>query len=70
MTKVELLKLLEQVPDDAEIVVRGNDDDILGDYSYSPYVQVTKDIAYGKRLDLAISNYCDGKDPKEVWVIQ
>lgn len=70
MTKAELLKLLEQVPDDAEIVVQGNNDEILGDYSYSPYVQVTKTVAYGIRLDQRISNYCDNKDPKEVWVIE
>lgn len=70
MKKAELLKLLEQVPDDAEIVVQGSNDDILGDYSYSDYFQINKETAYGIRLDQRISNYCDGKDPKEVWVIE
>lgn len=36
MKKAKLLILLEQVPDDAEIVVVGPCDDILGDYSYNP----------------------------------
>lgn len=70
MKKSELLKLLETVPDDAEIVVNGNNCDILGDYSYSDTFTIEKQTAYGKRLDQYISNYANLDEPVEVWVIE
>lgn len=69
MKKVDLLKLLEDVPDDAEIVVSGICDDILGDYSYSREFTINEETAYGERLDMRISNYVDLDDPRKVYVI-
>lgn len=69
MNKKDLLKLLEDVPDDAEIVVSYNCDDILGDYSYTREFTIEEETAYGDRLDMRISNYVDLTAPRKVYVI-
>lgn len=71
MTKSELLKLLESIPDDADIVVRGTEDEILGEYTFSPDITVVKDYAYGKQYQKSYSNYVRIDDErKEVWVLE
>lgn len=76
MKKAELIKLLEQVPDDAEIVVNGYNDDILGEYTYNPNLQFYEDRAYlcGSSIQQKISNYRFATDKEEkeikVWVLE
>lgn len=71
MTKAELFKLLENIPDEADIVVRGTEDEILGEYTFSPDITVTKDYAYGKGYQKSYSTYVRIDDErKEVWVLE
>lgn len=71
MTKAELLKLLENIPDDADIVVRGTEDEILGEYTFSPDITIDKDYAYGKSYQTSYSTYVRIDDErKEVWVLK
>lgn len=74
MTKSELIKLLEQVPDDGEIVVNGYSCDILGDYNFNGDIQIYEDEAMKSdrgSLKMTISNYVDEDDKSvKVWVLQ
>lgn len=70
MTKKELLKLLENIPDDGEIcIIRG--DDILGDYYCASDLSIIELEAYGAGGWTSYSNYRRIEDkPKKVWVIE
>lgn len=77
MKKSELIKLLEQVPDDAEIMVM-HGDDMLGYYHYDePVINEETAIEYiagaslMKCYEAKISNYRPnhGKEVK-IWVIE
>ena len=74
MTKAQLFTLLENVPNDANIVVEGYMDDIMGDYQYTEDFSVTEYEEYrlnkGGSLHMGISNYSGllGKKTK-VWVL-
>ncbi len=46
MKKSELIKLIADLPNDAEIVVNGYNCDILGEYLYSGEIVANKDVAY------------------------
>lgn len=71
MKKAELLKLLEQIPEDAEIVVDGYHDDIMGEYTYKDKLQVDKTkarLSQSGVLRMNICNYTTTKDlVVEVW---
>jgi hypothetical protein len=74
MTKKELLLLLESVPDDAEIVTHGYQDDILGEYQYNDDMSVHEEVAHkldrGGALHMSICNYGYLPHTKvKVWVL-
>ena len=72
MKKGELIKLLESVPDDAEIVVHGYYCEIMGEYAYNENMSINESTAcLGKRGDYqaTYSNYADGNEVP-VWVIE
>lgn len=74
MKKVELIKLLESVPEDAEIVVQGYQCDMLGDYQYEPVIRLHEHEAMKSpngSIDQTISNYVTNKHEKiKVWVLE
>ena len=74
MKKIDLIKLLEEVPEEAEIVVSGYNDEIMGDYNFNDEISINKTEAYRSKrggLSMTISNYV-GKDDEliEVWELQ
>lgn len=66
--------MLENIPDNAEIVVMGTCDDILGDYNYNPELSLHRTKAYKSKhgnLSMSISNYRSKEDKAvEVWEIK
>lgn len=74
MKKADLIKMLELVPDDAEIVVTGNCDEILGDYNFNDDISIHKTKAYKSKtgnLSMTISNYASKDDQLvDVWELQ
>ena len=75
MKKSELIKLIQTLPDDAEIVVNGYADDILGDYQYNDLITVNEETAHksdkGGTLYNLISNYAYVPHEKvKVWVLE
>ena len=74
MKKHELIKLLNDIPDDAEIVVQGYQDTVLGDYRYNPNLQIAKDVAHKTPMGsllYSVSNYVTKEDkPVIVWVLE
>ena len=71
MKRDELIQLLRTIPEDAEIVVGPNGDDICGDYRYCADIQITENEAFGEGLETSYSNYRRKNDlSKKVWVLQ
>ena len=74
MKKADLIKLLETVPDDAEIVIADDGDDILGDYGFYEIFVINEVNAYKSSKGALIathSNYVQKTDELvKVWVIQ
>lgn len=69
MKKSELIKLLEQVPDDAEIAVNSDSNcDILGDYRFNPNLIIEK-VQCGADFSKMYSNYNNTSETITVWVI-
>lgn len=71
MKKHELINLIKELPDDAEIVVNGYQDDILGDYQYEDCPVFAEDYAYlseNGAYHSTVSNYKSGNKVK-VWIL-
>lgn len=71
MKKAELLELLKDIPEDAEIVVAGYYCDIMGEYTFSDAFTFMKTKAYKSKLGglkMTISNYVQEEDALvDVW---
>lgn len=65
MKKAELIKILEFIPEDAEIVVAGYHCEILGEYSFNDTFDLVKTQAYKTKrggFQMTISNYVQEED--------
>lgn len=74
MKKAELLKLLEEISNEAEIVVAGYSDEIMGEYTFNSNLTISKTEAYVSKkgsIQMTISNYVREEDKLiEVWELQ
>ncbi len=71
MKKRELIKMILDLPDDAEIVVHGATCDIMGDYSYNDEFCIQAETAYKTpkgSYNMSISNYVNKSTDKKVTV--
>jgi len=73
MKKKDLIRMLESLPEDAELVVTGYCEEILGEYNYNPDLSLHRVTAYKSKhgnLSMSISNYRSEEDKAiEVWEI-
>ena len=71
MKKLDLIKMLEFIPEDAEIVVAGYYCDITGEYTFNDNFSIMKTKAYKSKLggfQMTISNYVQEEDTLvDVW---
>ena len=73
--KGDLINLLKDIPDDAEIVVNGNSCEILGDYSYENNFTIEETTAHkldrGEDYQATFSNYANFPHTKvKVWLLR
>lgn len=67
MKKQELIKLIEALPDNADIVVNGYYCEILGDYQYNDQININETTALKDKHNTyynTISNYASGEEIK------
>ena len=73
MTKAELIKLLDTLPDDAVICTGPEGDDIMGEYSYNSHILVHEAMALKSENGVywtTYSNYAPDKSKQVyVWVL-
>lgn len=73
MKKSELIALIADLPNDAEIVVNGYNCDILGEYLYSSEIVANKDVAYIDKHGSLHQRICNRRfvddKPVEVFVL-